>query len=536
MFRAIRITFDRLPIRAKLIGFTLVVNTIVIAGLGWFFIQRESSQLYRASLVSANETVLVIGAAVTPALVFEDGQGVEDALRFLHANPRVKQAWVWDAEGTLIACYSRESHGEDSSPPKNDEEHDCDILEGICPHDAQRNGLLLAHDHLILKGQKVGTLTIAIDMSTVAEAAHRSMMMVIVVALLVLFASMGVLQALFSKVSHRIGQLAHGTRLLASGHFSSRLSPMGRDEIGQLAEDFNAMASSIEDAHEEISRASDQLRASRNQIENYAQGLEIMVTERTQELLSAKEAAEQASVAKSQFLANISHEIRTPLNGVIGLADMLATSDLGSDQGSWVDQITRCGETLLALINDVLDFSKIESGRLELDEAPFAPEVVVRGTVEMIRSKAEQKGLVLNVTAGGGTETLVSGDAMRLRQILLNPISNAVKFTERGRVTVEVQSAAGTNAGQHRLTFEVRDTGIGIPRNKLGAIFDDFVQADGSAERRFSGTGLGLAISKRLSRLMGGSLEVESTEGEGSTFRLTLDLPLATEAPRAEAA
>ncbi len=526
-----------MPIRAKLIGFTLVVNTLVIVGLGWFFIQRESSQMYRASLESANETVLVIGAAVTPALIFEDVQGVEEALRFLHTNPRVKHAWVWDSDGTLSASYSLAPRGEDAPPPpKFDDEHACDILEGTCPHDAQRDGLLLVHDHLALKKQKVGTLTIAVDMSTVAEAARRSMMMVSVVALLVLFTSMGILQALFSTVSHRIGQLAHGTRLLASGHFSSRLSPMGRDEIGQLAEDFNAMASSIEDAHEEISRASDQLRASRNQIESYAQGLEIMVGERTQELLSAKEAAEAASVAKSQFLANVSHEIRTPLNGVIGLADMLTTSNLGPDQDSWVNQITQCGETLLALINDVLDFSKIESGRLELDQAPFAPDEVVRGTVEMIRSKAEQRDLLLEIATGEGTGTLVSGDAMRLRQILLNLASNAVKFTERGTVTVEAKTVAGTNAGQHRLVFEVRDTGIGIPRAKLGAIFDDFVQADGSAERRFSGTGLGLAISKRLSLLMGGSLEVESTEGEGSTFRLTLDLPLATEDEAGEAA
>jgi PAS domain S-box-containing protein len=244
-------------------------------------------------------------------------------------------------------------------------------------------------------------------------------------------------------------------------------------------------------------------------------------------LMRAKDAAESADRAKSEFLAIVSHEIRTPINGVIGFTKLLRETPLNGDQRGFVDMINTSGLTLEALISDILDMSKIEAGKIEIDHGPYALRRAVEEVITFFTPKARAAGLTLHTAIDGDVPAVVNGDPNRLRQILVNLVGNAIKFTERGHITVNVSCGRGGNSDDSsrrevRLFFGVTDTGIGIPAEKISQLFRPFSQVDTSASRRRGGTGLGLIISKRLCELMGGGISVESEPGRGSTFRFTL--------------
>lgn len=354
---------------------------------------------------------------------------------------------------------------------------------------------------VISGGRQVGRLDIVADVSTLGTAFRQTLETALLTAMLA--AGLGLVLALplLNLVTRPILTLTETMRRVHStGDFSIAVPRCGDDEAGLLVDAFNDMLREI--------RTRDERLAQHRAI------LEQEVRERTSELQVAKQVAEAASSAKSDFLASMSHEIRTPMHGMLAMTELLQSTSLDTRQQRFADMIQKSGRSLLAIVNDVLDLSKIEAGRMELEAVPVAPSVIADDVVQLFHERASGKGLALLATCAADVPAWISGDPVRLNQVLANLVSNAIKFTAEGSVTVELAMSADRKA----LLMSVRDTGIGIPGESLERIFDAFSQAEDSTTRRFGGTGIGLTICRRLIMAMGGTITIESELGKGSAF------------------
>ncbi len=378
-----------------------------------------------------------------------------------------------------------------------------------------------------LYGQHYGQLHYGLSLKFLEEARRDLLLQGAGIALLGVFLTGLVLFAIGYWLTRHLATLASASTRIAAGDYRVELPTADHGEIGQLSQNFARMAAAIEARIEELAALLVKHERSQAELEVYRQHLEELVASRTAELEVAKGTAEASNRAKSVFLANMSHEIRTPLNAILGLTYLLR-NEASTAQIDRLSKIDAAGRHLLSVINDILDISKIEAGKLHLEHNDFALSAVLDHVRSLLADAAESKGLAIHIDSDQ-VPVWLKGDVMRLRQSLLNLAGNALKFTEQGSISLRallVDASEEDNNEGLLVRFEVCDTGVGIAPERLGALFQAFEQADSSTTRKYGGSGLGLVITRRLAELMGGEAGAESTPGEGSTFWFTARLQL----------
>jgi signal transduction histidine kinase/ActR/RegA family two-component response regulator len=483
-------------VRAKLMMMLMAASGAAVlldSGASFVFDSRSRQQHLMDDLGSLAD---IAGANSVAAMTFGDTTASNEILAALALKPGVNAAAIYNREGTLFTSFRRDSASGETIPPRVPESN------------TERNRTMVVRP-IKLHNDVVGFIYISSDHSDIAHRRLQNEELFVAIMLGTMFVVYLTSLTLQRFISGPILALANTAREVSeTKNYALRAADAERgDEIGALVHNFNGMVAQMQD-HE-------------SRLLGHGAELEREVTARTSELVSAKERAEVANKAKSEFLANMSHEIRTPMNGVIGMTALTLNTDVTAEQRGYLEIVESSADSLLTIIDDILDFSKMEAGKLSLDPVEFDLRASIDDAMRLFASRAEQKKIKLAHSVDEDVPARMVGDPGRLRQIVVNLVGNAIKFTERGEVVLRVELGAGDSDGGI-VHVSVADTGIGIPADKHAAIFDSFAQADASTTRKFGGTGLGLSIASQLTRLMGGRIWVESRPGVGSTFHVTI--------------